>query len=464
MTQHRRFARSSCASPRQRIASAWRVVPLLLACLALGFAAAQSVSQEAALGFRDPRLIDLEARLADALQKVETPSGFGYSAIARPRVSVTNRLDLEDGPSWSHGIGAVGAVTYRYDPVALVREVRDLERALFDVDTAQRDGVLQALRAHVTWWNQTRALATAQTRATTAQADLSDAEAAFERGDIDRFRLAELQLAADRADLALREATFRFDDARRSAATFGLRGTPAYQPLRFALPEPDLGRLFGVRSLQVALDEAEAAQLQAELFRLPKEVRLTASYATERITVGTEMGMFNRVPGAEVTLGYPGAANPNWTIGLRAEIVIDDALFAAIDSASERVERAEQALTDYLADYPDQVASARQLVVFAEENLTYAERALDLDERRVGDLEARLADTRARLAATDADDAERAEEIANLERDLAALERDLDRALTTLERSEGALLNTWNAYLGQVYTYLRLVQGSWEVR
>ncbi len=281
------------------------------------------------------------------------------------------------------------------------------------------------------------------------------------RGDIDRLRLAELQLAADRADLALREASYRFDDARSSAETFGLRGTPAYEPLRFALPEPDLERLFGVRSLQVALDEAEAAQLQAEVFRLPKEVRLTASYATERITVGTEMGMFNRVPGAEVTLGYPGATNPNWTIGLRAEIVIDDALVRAIDDARERVDRAEQALIDYLADYPDQVASARQSVVFAEENLTYAERALDLDERRVDDLEARVGDTRARLAATDADDAEA---IANLERDIAALERDLDRALTTLERSEGTLLSTWNSYVGQVYTYLRLVQGSWEVR
>ena len=432
-----------------------------MTALALSLGAAQSVPQEAALDYRDSRLIDLETRVADAERRLDTPSGFGYSATVRPRISVTNRLDLEDGPSWSHSLGAVGALTYRYDPVALSREVRDVERARFDLDTVQRDGVLQALRAHVTWWSQTRALAAAETRATTAQADLADAEAAFARGDIDRLRLAELQLAADRADLALREASYRFDDARSSAETFGLRGTPAYEPLRFALPEPDVERLFGVRSLQVALDEAEAAQLQAEVFRLPKEVRLTASYATERITVGTEMGMFNRVPGAEVTLGYPGATNPNWTIGLRAEIVIDDALVRAIDDARERVDRAEQALIDYLADFPDQVAGARQLVVFAEENLTYAERALDLDERRVGDLEARVGDARARLAATDADDAEA---IANLERDIAALERDLDRALTTLERSEGALLSTWNSYVGQVYTYLRLVQGSWEVR
>ena len=79
------------------------------------------------------------------------------------------------------------------------------------------------------------------------------------------------------------------------------------------------------------------------------------------------------------------------------------------------MELAQQALTDFLADYPDQVASARQLVVFTEENLTYAE-------------------------------------------------RDLERAQTTLECSEGALLSTWNAYVGQVYTYLSLVQGSWEVR
>ncbi len=461
MTQHPRLVRRSWSSACRRIASSWCVVPVLLTALALSLGAAQSVSQEAALDYRDPRLSDLETRLADAERRVDTPSGFGYSATIRPRISVTNRLDLEDGPSWSHDLRTEGALTYRYDPVLLVREVRDLERARFDLDTAQRDGVLQALRAHVTWWSQARALASTEERAATARTNLSDAEAAFARGDIDRLRLAELQLAADRADLALREASYRFDDARRNAATFGLRGTPTYEPLRFALPEPDLERLFGLRSLQVALDEAEAVKLQAELFRLPREVRLTASYATEHITVGTEMGMFNRVPGAEVTLGYPGATNPNWTIGLRAEIVIDDALVTAISNARERVDRAEQALTDFLADYPDQVASARQLVVFAEENLTYAERALDLDERRVGDLEARLGDARTQLATTDAEDTEA---VANLERDLAALERDLDRARTTRERSEGALLSTWNSYVAQVHTYLRLVQGSWEVR
>ena len=461
MTQHRRFVRRSCPSSCPRILSAWRLAPVLVACLALSLACAQRVSQEAALGYRDPRLIDLETRLADAEQRVDTPSGFGYSTNIRPRVSVTDRLDDEDGPGWSHSLSATGAITYRYDPVALVREVRDLERARFDLDAAQRDGVLQALRAHVTWWSQTRSLDSAETRATTTQADLSDAEAAFARGDIDRLRLAELQLAADRADLALREASYRFDDARRSAATFGLSGTPMYQPLRFVLPEPDVGRLYGVRSLQVALEEAEVGQLRAELFRPLKEVRLSASYATERVAVGTEMGMFNRVPGAEVTIGYPGARHANWTIGLRAELVIDDALVVGIDDARDRVERAEQALTDYLADYPDQVAGARQLVVFAEENLTYAERAVDLDERRVGELETRLGDTRERLATSDADDAET---IANLERDLAGLERDLDRALTTLERSEGSLLSSWNAYVGQVHTYLRLVQGRWEVR
>ena len=68
--------------------------------------------------------------------------------------------------------------------------------------------------------------------------------------------------------------------------------------------------------------------------------------------------------------------------------MIDDALVTSIDDARDGVERAQQALADYLADYPDRVASARQLVAFAEENLIYAGRALDLDERRVGDLAA----------------------------------------------------------------------------
>ncbi len=72
------------------------------------------------------------------------------------------------------------------------------------------------------------------------------------------------------------------------------------------------------------------------------------------------MGVFNRAPGAEVTLGYPGTTNPNWTIGLRAEIVVGDALVTAIDNTRERVARVQQALTENLADYPDQTASARQ--------------------------------------------------------------------------------------------------------
>ena len=459
MKQDHRFSHRSRDAVRRRSAASWSKALVLACIVALPIASAQGVSQEAALGYRDPGLSDLESPLSDAEQRVATPSGFGYSVTVRPRISVTDRFDDEDGPSWSHELRTEGALTYRYNPVALVREVRDLERARFDLDSAQRDGVLQALRAHGTWWTQTRALTTAEARAATAQTDLADAEAAFARGDIDSQRLAELQLAADRADLALREASYRFDDARRNAASFGLHGTPTYQPLRFVLPEPDLELLFGVRSLQVALDEAEAAQLEAELLRIPRDVRLSASYASEHVSVGTEMGTFRSTPGANVTLSYPGARNPNWTIGLSATLVFDDALLSTIDDARDGVERARKALTDFLADYPDQVASARQLVAFAEESLTYDERALDLDERRVRDLEARVDETRDRLA--DADDPD---EIATLDRDLTGLERDLDRARTTLDRSATSLLRSWNTYISQVHAYLRLVQGSWEVR
>ena len=454
-----RTARRSRSSRLENRSAAWLLTPVLLCLLVVSIAGAQVVSQEAALSYRDAGLPDLETRLADAEQTVRMPSGFGYSVSVAPRVSVTDRLDDDDGASWSSSIAADAEVTYRYNPVTLTREVRDLERARFDVASARRDGVFQALRAHVTWWSQTRALATAEERLEAARVTLADADAAFERGEIDRDRLVELQLNYDRADLAYREASFRYEDARANAASYGLRGTPVYQPVRFALPEPDLERLFAVRSRQVALDEAEAAQLQAEFFRVPKEIRLTGSYATEDFAVGTEMGMFNRTPGANVTLSYPGARNPNWTIGLRAEFVIDDATFSNIDSARERVDVANRALTDFLADFPDDVRSARQLVEFAEENLTYAERALDLDERRLRDLSARLNETRTRLEATDD-----ADDIADLERDVAGLERDVDRAITSLDRSEGSLLSTWNSYIGQVNAYLRLVEGDWALR
>ncbi len=441
-----------------RHSAPWLLTLALLGLAALPLAGAQGVSQEAALSYRDAGLVDLEARVAEAERVLRSASGFGYATTFAPRVSVTNRFDDDEDPTWSTRIAANASVTYRYDGVALVREVRDLERARSDLDSAQRDGVFQALRAHVSWWSQTRALVSAETRLGEASTSLAEADAAFERDEIDRDRLAELQLAFDRADLAYREVSYRYADARTRAAVFGLRDTPVYQALRFALPEPDVEHLFAVRSRQVALDEAEAVQLQAELFRVPKEVRLSGSYATENLVVGTEMGMFNRTPGANVTLSYPGATNPNWTIGLRAEFVIDNTTFTNVDTARERVENARQALTDYLASYPDEVRDARQLVAFAEENLTYAERALDLDERRLSDLDARLDDTRARLEAAADDD------VANLEREVSDLQRDRGRAVTSLDRSEGSLLGAWNTYIGQVNTYLRLVQGSWELR
>ncbi len=452
--QHRLFR--SYRSTRHT--APWLGVLALLALAVLPLAGAQGVSQEVALSYRDAGLVDLEAGVADAERLLRGPSGFGYSTTFAPRVSTTNRFDDDEDPTWSTRIAANASVTYRYDGVALVREVRDLERARFDLDSAQRDGVFQALRAHVTWWSQTRALVSAETRLGEASTSLAEADAAFERGEIDRNRLTELQLAFDRADLAHREASYRYADARTRAADFGLRGTPVYQTLRFALPEPDVEQLFAVRSRQVALDEAEAVQVRAELFRIPKEVRLSGSYATENLVFGTEMGMFNRTPGADVTLSYPGATNPNWTIGLRAEFVIDNTTFTDVDTARERVEDARRALTDYLASYPDEVRNARQLVAFAEENLTYAERALDLDERRLSDLEVRLDDARARLEAAADDD------VANLEREVSDLQRDRNRAVTTLDRSEGALLNAWNTYIGQVNAYLRLVQGGWELR
>ena len=449
----------SRAPQRKPRAAPWLLALVTASLVILPLAGAQGVSQEAALDYRDSELARLEARAANAEGVVSSPSGFGYSASVTPRVSVTQRLGDDSDATWSNSIGARAAVTYRYNGVSLAREVRDLERARFDLDNAQRDGVFQALRAHVTWWNQTRALATAATRLEGATADLAVGEEAFERGDVDRDRLTELRLAFDRADLAYREASYRYDDARNSAASYGLRGTPVYAAIRFALPEPEVDHLFAVRSLQVALDEAEAARLQAELFRVPKEVRLTGSYASENLVVGTEMGMFDRTPGANVTLSYPGATNPNWTIGLRAEFVIDQNTVPAIESAGERVDDARQALTDFLASYPGQLANARQLAAFAEENLTYAERALDLDERRLRDLSARLDQARASL-----EEAVEDESAADLERDIAALERDVERAITNLDRSEGALLSSWNGYIAQVNAYLRLVQGGWELR
>jgi hypothetical protein len=53
------------------------------------------------------------------------------------------------------GLGISGTVSYRYDGVTLVRE----ERALLDVQVAEREGVLRALRAHVACWTQSRSLA-----------------------------------------------------------------------------------------------------------------------------------------------------------------------------------------------------------------------------------------------------------------------------------------------------------------
>ena len=424
---------------------------LAAAVLALAGAAwAQGITQEAALAYVDPAVAAAQARVEAARLVVAGPTGLGYAATLTPRVGVADRFNDDTGPAWSSSLGVSGTVSYRYNGVTLVREERALARAVFDARVAEREGTLRALRAHAAWWAQSPAQTAAAGRLAPALAALSDGEAAFDRGEIDRLGLQDLQLAADRAELAHREAAYRADAAVATAAGFGLVGAPAYAAIRFELPEPDVDALYAVRNRQLAVAEAEAALVQADLFRVPTEVRLSGSYATESLRIGTEAGMFNRSPGAEITLAYPGSSSPGWSLGLRAEIVIDQSTLPGSEAARQRLQEAQADLTAFLATYPDDYAASRQGVAFAEENLTYAERALDLEERRVADLRSRV-------------DAARADATVE-ERERTGLERDLDRATTALARAGGALLSAWNGYLTQVNAYLALVQGVWRVR
>ena len=434
---------------RARALSRALVASLLSALAAV--AVAQGVTQVAALDHRDPSLADLQQAIAEAESANAIVDGFGYSLSLRPGVTYSGSLDADDEPSWSNDLAATATLSYRHSLVAPIRNQRDLERARSDLASAERDGVLRALRAHVAWWTQTRALSAARTR-------FDDAAAALDEGEIDTARLQALQLAFDRADLGLREAEYRHRGAVAEAADHGMTGTPSYAPVRFELPEPDTASLYAVASRTAALEEAEANALTTSLFRVPRDVRLSGAYGNDDLDVSVSIGVFRRVPGADVSIGYPGPRRPGWSVGLSAEFLIDDGTLDAIETAQARVDDARDALADFLLAYPDDVAAARTSAGFAEENLALAERALDLEERNVADLESRLHDARERLDDAAEDDA------SATQREVAGLERDLERALTALDRAEGALLSAWNSYVGQVHAYLRLTESGWAVR
>ena len=448
-------ARSLLGS-RPRCVLGLALVAMLLT--SLGTVAAQGVTQASALAFGDPSSADLEQAIRQAESANAIVDGFSYSLSARPSIEVSGPLAGDDDPSWSSSFAATATLSYRHSFVAPIRNVRDLERARFDLATAERDGILRALRAHVTWWTQTRALSATQVRYDTASAALDEGARGFEDGATDLATMHGLQLAYDRADLAVREAAYRYAVAVADANTYGLTGIPSYAALRFELPEPDLSSLYAVTFRTAALEEAEANAFTTGLFRVPREVRLSGSYGTSDLDLSASVGVFRSVPGANVSIGYPGPRSTGWSVGVSAEFVVDDGTLDAMDTARTRVDTARDTLTRFLLTYSDDVAAARTSAGFAEENLTLAERSLDLEERAVDDLTARLHDARRRLEGATAEDA------ATVEREVAALARDLDRALTNLDRAEGALLSAWNTYVGQVHAYLRLTENRWIVR
>lgn len=456
--------RARIAPPRHttRYPRSWRVLArvltVALAATLGAFAAAQGVTQVAALDYRDPALADLEQAILEAGSANAVLDGFGYALSARPGVELSGALGGEEDPSWSTSFAATATLSYRHSFVAPTRNERDLERARFNLAAAERDGILRALRAHVAWWTQTRALTTAHSRLEAAATALDDGELAFERGEIDGARLASLQLAFDRADLSLREAEHRHRSAVAEASLHGLAGSPSYEAIRFELPEPIVTTLFTVASLTATLHEAEMGARTTRLFRVPRDVRFSGAYGTEDLDLAVAVGVFRSVPGANVSIGYPGPRSPGWSVGVSAEFLIDDGTLEAIETAQGRVDDAHAALTSFLLTYPDDVSAARTTAGFAEENLTLAERALDLEERVVAGLEARLRDARQRLDAATGDEA------AAIEREIASLERERDRAFTALDRAESALVSAWSTYVGQVHAYLRLTERGWAVK
>lgn len=447
--------RRTTDGPRRQLR---RLVVVTIAAVTLAVATAQGVTQATALSYRDPLLADLREAVTEAEAARRVPSGFGYSVSVRPSVSTSNTLEGDDDPTVTTSLGASATGSYRYSAVRPIRAERDLARAQHDLFNAERDGVLRALRAHVTWWTQARSMTSADERLERARDALATGALDFAAGDIDHARLQALQLDYDRAELQHREVSHRHAIAVAGAADVGLSGTPAYEPLRFALPAPVIDDLYAVRTRLSTLEEADANRVMGSLLSLPKELRLTGSWNAEDVRFSASAGVFNRVPGADLSVTYPGVTTPSWSIGVSAEFVFTNSTLSSLEQAEARVDTARDALTAFLSTYPDDVANARLQTEFAEESLHLAERALDLEERRVDTLEAELASANERLGSADADQA------ASIEREIAGLERDLNGARTALDRAEGALLSAWNGYVTQVHAYLRLVEGVWALR
>jgi hypothetical protein len=285
-------------SARRRGASAFAW--LILSSTTLAWA----VKPNAVLDYRGPEL----ERLAGDITRAERE-------VARTQLGLSGALEVEplvdytfEGPGspaeFGLGIEAGLEVAYLYDQPTLLIRLRDLLSAQERYQDAQRDGVWEALLAHVNAIQTEFRFALMQQSLGEAEHAASELQTQRQLGEVSDAELALSRLEVDAARIALERARQELRDARAAAASFGIRGDLTFRPLRFALPQVSVQHTFAYQRAVIAVQRAELLSLQSSVYDVLEEVSLSAGYEGENFALSGSLNFSNGLPGASIGADY----------------------------------------------------------------------------------------------------------------------------------------------------------------
>lgn len=326
------------------------------------------MTQEQALAFQSPALPAARQTIDALIAELDPLQPVDWSLRIRP--SALYREYLEGKPNASVTPRATVILQLRFSekPVAAVRRLLKLERALAAYDRAERTGIRSALLAHGELLLQQQAAEQAEIALAGLQASRNPASAS-----------AAEQLQLDTALLTLQQTQHALNLARVNASEHGLSSEAVYASLRFRLPDPallDPDTASANRILELQVLEAETLLEQAVTLDPVSDLRVGASYRNSSADLDFEGGWLAGRPGMRLALATPGGRE-RFEVRASIELVIDQKL-GGLSDLQHDIASARAELLDFPQRHELEVAAAHADAVFAEESLRLAEAALSL--------------------------------------------------------------------------------------
>lgn len=474
----------------------------MLLPLLLSFSSAWANDLEAALSFRPLELGIAQQAVAEAEEELAR-SQLGLSAGLGVEPSISYSQDFDDSsaiPALSPDLSLSLEAGYRYDQVEALGRELDLVAARANQRATRLLGVREALITYAALFRARLSAAAALSQWQRAIALKDSAEARLRAGELSETEVARIALEYERAQVTLGAERRELDYAQAEAKRYGLSGRGVFRPARFKLPSPTADITSDYRQALINLKRAEASAFQEKAYGVVEELGFEAQYRGDDFVISGAAGVVGQRPGVSFSARYAGINENDWAVSFGALLRLDDTTVDRFAEADRTVNDARDALDNAVATFQQEMAEARTAVVDAETNLDFSVEGLELDERYIQELELqqralpkqrhalneRLAALRQQFALLAAQrDATSAEtlpaleerintattlissaeaELAGVEQEIADTETILAGARSSRDRSEEALYAAWQDYVEQVFSYLSLTGGTWELR